>query len=190
MNASEERIERICRTGFERTFSRCAESCTGMPGGRVTLSPRMRRRWRSTRPRRLDYEVLKVRLNIAIAETECGLLDSARDKLETLLASLEAGRHERLRALAMNQLAVIHYRSKRLDAAEGFALKSNAIARPLEHHLVVFRNCFYLWQIAKARGDAGAVRLNERTLKTYVARIEETLPEIDEFRRLTAGDPS
>ena len=135
-------------------------------------------------------EVLKVRLNIAIAETECDRLDSAGEKLEALLASLEAGRHERLRAMAMNQLAVIYYRSKRLDAAEGFAIKSNTIARPLEHHLVVFRNCFYLWQIAKARGDAGAVRLNERTLKTYLARIEETLPEIDEFRRLTAGDPS
>jgi transcriptional regulator with XRE-family HTH domain len=136
------------------------------------------------------YEVLNVRLNIAIAETECDRLDSARDMLEALLVALEAGRYERLRARVLNQLVVIHYRSKRLDVAEGFAIKSNAIARSLEYHLVVFRNCFYLWQIAKARGDAGAVRLNERTLKSYLARIEETLPEIDEFRRLTAGDPS
>jgi transcriptional regulator with XRE-family HTH domain/predicted negative regulator of RcsB-dependent stress response len=136
------------------------------------------------------YEVLTVRFNIALAETDCDRLDSAREKLESLLADLAAGQHERLRAVAFNQLAVIHYRTKHLDAAEGFAIKSNAIARPREYHLVVFRNCFYLWQIAKARGDAGAVRLNERTLKTYLARIEETLPEIDEFRRLTAGDPS
>lgn len=136
------------------------------------------------------YEVLNVRLNIAIAETECDHLDSARQTVETLLVALEAGRHERLRALALSQLVVIDYRSKRLEAAEGFAIKSNGIARPLEYHLVVFRNCFYLWQIAKARGDAGAVRLNERTLKSYLARIEETLPEIDEFRRLVAGDPS
>lgn len=136
------------------------------------------------------YEVLTVRLNIAIAETELERLDLARDQLEALLIAVEAGHHERLRAVALNQLAVIHYRNKRLDAAEGFAIKSNSIARPREYHLVVFRNCYYLWQIARARGDAGAVRLNERTLKSYLARIEETLPEIDEFRRLTAGDPS
>lgn len=136
------------------------------------------------------YEAMNVRLNIAIAETECDRLESARDQLEAFLVALEGGRHERLRARALNQLAVIHYRSKRPDVAEGFAIKSNAIARPLEYHLIVFRNCFYLWQIAKARGDAGAVRLNERTLKSHLARIEETLPEIDEFRRLTAGDPS
>jgi len=54
----------------------------------------------------------------------------------------------------------------------------------------VFRNCFYLWQIAKTRDDAAARRLNERTLKSYQARIEESLPELDEFRRLTAGDQS
>ena len=54
----------------------------------------------------------------------------------------------------------------------------------------MFRNCFYLWKIAKSRRDDGAVRLNERTLRSYLARIEETLPELDEFRRITAGDQS
>lgn len=136
------------------------------------------------------YEVLTVRLNMAVAETDCARLDSARDMLEALLLVLEAGQHERLRAQALSHLGVIHFRNKRFDAAEGFAIKSNSIARPREYHAIVFRNCFYLWQIAKARGDDGALRLNERTLKSYLARIEESLPELDEFRRLSAGDQS
>ncbi len=136
------------------------------------------------------YEVLTVRLNMAVAETDCARLDSARDMLEALLLVLEAGQHERLRAQALSHLGVIHFRNKRFDAAEGFAIKSNAIARPREYHAIVFRNCFYLWKIARSRHDDGAVRLNERTLKSYLARIEESLPELDEFRRITAGDQS
>src|SRR6185436_9784443 len=122
------------------------------------------------------FEVLNVRLNMAVAETDCERLDSARDMLETLLLVLEAGQHERLRAMALSHLGLVHFRSGNLDAAEGFAIKSNAIARPREFNAVVFRNCFYLWQIAKSRGDDGAVRLNERTLKSYLARVEESLP--------------
>jgi tetratricopeptide (TPR) repeat protein len=136
------------------------------------------------------YEMLAVRLNMAVAETDRERLDSARDMLESLLLVLEAGQHERLRAQAFSHLGVIHFRSGRLEAAEGFAIKSNSIARPREYHAIVFRNCFYLWRIAKLRGDDGAVRLNERTLRTYLARIEESFPELDEYRRLTSGDPS
>jgi tetratricopeptide (TPR) repeat protein len=136
------------------------------------------------------YEVLTVRLNLAVAETDCARLDSARDMLESLLLVLEAGQHERLRAQALSHLGVIHFRNARLDAAEGFAIKSNAIARPREYHAIVFRNCFYLWRIAQVRGDTAAARLNERTLKSYLARIEESLPELDEFRRIIAGDQS
>jgi transcriptional regulator with XRE-family HTH domain/predicted negative regulator of RcsB-dependent stress response len=136
------------------------------------------------------YEALVVRLNMAVAETDCARLDTARGRLEALLLVLEAGHHERLRALALSHLGLIHFRNGKLDAAEGFAIKSNAIARPREYNAIVFRNCFYLWQIAKTRKDEGATRLNERTLKSYLARIEESLPELDEFRRLTAGDQS
>jgi transcriptional regulator with XRE-family HTH domain len=136
------------------------------------------------------YEVLTVRLNMAVAETDCARLDSAREMLEALLLVLEAGQHERLRAQALSHLGLIHFRNGRIDAAEGFAIKSNAIARPREYHAIVFRNCFYLWKIAKSRNDDGAVRLNERTLKSYLARIEESLPELDEFRRIIAGDQS
>ena len=135
-------------------------------------------------------EALTVRLNIAMAEIVCGRLDSAREMIESFMLVLEAGRHERLRALALCHLGVIHFRNGKLGAAEGCAIKSNSIARPREYNTIVFRNCFYLWKIAKAKDDAGAVRLNERTLRSYLARVEESLPELEEFRRITAGDQS
>ncbi len=137
-----------------------------------------------------SYEVLTVRLNIAVAEFECARLDTSRQMLESLLLLLEAGQHERLRALAISQLCLIHFRNGQLDAAEAAAIKSNAIARPREYRTIVFRNCFYLWKIAKTRHDDGAARLNERTLRSYMVRVEESLPELDEFRQLTAGDQS
>lgn len=136
------------------------------------------------------YEVLTVRLNMAVAETDCARLDSARGMLESLLSVLEAGQHERLRAQALSHLAVIHFRDGRLDAAEGAAIKSSTIARSREYHAIIFRNCFYLWKIAKARNDDAGARLNERTLRSYLPRIEESLPELLEFRRITAGDQS
>ena len=135
-------------------------------------------------------EALGVRLNIAIAEIECDRLDSAREMIETLLLVLEAERHERLRALALSHLGIIHFRNGKLDHAERFAIKSNSIARPREYNTIVFINCFYLWKIAKAKDDAGAVKLNERSLRSYLARVEESLPELEEFRRITAGDQS
>jgi hypothetical protein len=46
----------------------------------------------------------------------------------------------------------------------------------------VFRNCFYLWEAAKQRGDASATKLNERTLRSYLGRIESKLPEAEIFR--------
>lgn len=135
-------------------------------------------------------EELAVRVNIAVAEIECARLDSARGMLESLLLTLEAGHHERLRALALGQLAIIHFRSGRLDTAEGYAIKSNSIARPREYNTIVFLNCFYLWKIARVRDDVGAVKLNERTLRSYLARVEDSLPELEEFRRISAGDQS
>jgi transcriptional regulator with XRE-family HTH domain/predicted negative regulator of RcsB-dependent stress response len=136
------------------------------------------------------YEVLTIRLNIAVAEADCGRFDNSRQMLESLLLLLEAGQHERLRALALSQMCVCQFRTGKLDAAESAAIKSNAIGRPREYNTIVFRNCFYLWKIAKTRNDDGAARLNERTLKSYVARVEESLPELDEFRQITAGDQS
>ena len=138
----------------------------------------------------ISYNVLLVRLNIAVAQTECGRFDLARELLDSLLLALEAGQHERLRALTLCTLALVHFKSGRIENAEGAALKSNAIARPREYHVIVFRNCYYLWRIAQARDDVGSIRLNERTLRSYLPRVETSIPELEEFRRITAGDLS
>jgi tetratricopeptide (TPR) repeat protein len=134
------------------------------------------------------YEVMALRLNAAIAEDECGRAERARELLEALLKDLEPGRYEKLKAEALCCLGGIHMRAGRLDASEAVAIKSNAIARPREYHSIVFRNCFSLWKIAKARNDEGSVRLNERTLRSYMARIEQSFPELEEFREISAGE--
>jgi hypothetical protein len=63
------------------------------------------------------------------------------------------------------------------------------IARPLEHVELIFRNTFYLWKIARTRGDVSGERLNERSLRATLGRIEAQLAEADEFRGyLARGD--
>jgi len=132
-----------------------------------------------------EYERLNMEAGIGSALMESGRPKEARAALEGVLRRIEHGHHERLRAVTLSNLAVLSYRAGALDEAEGFAIKSNLIARPREYAAILFRNCFYLWQIAKSRGDVAAVKLNERTLMTVLGRIEEFLPEMAEFRAAT-----
>lgn len=129
-----------------------------------------------------DYEQLNMEIGIGSALVECGRLAEGRGVLEAVLGRIEHGHHERPKAVALSNLAQLSFREKKLDEAEGLAIKSNLIARPREYHPVVFRNCFYLWRIAQERGDAAATRLNERTLTSLLGKIEEAMPEADEFR--------
>jgi transcriptional regulator with XRE-family HTH domain len=132
-----------------------------------------------------EFERLNMEAGIGSALLESGRPREARTALESVLKRIEHGHHERLRAIVLSNLAVLFHRAGSLEEAEAFAIKSNLIARPREYSGILFRNCFYLWQIAKARGDAAAVRLNERTLMTVLGRVEEFLPEIAEFRLAT-----
>ena len=76
-----------------------------------------------------------------------------------------------------------------LDSAEAFCLRSNGIARPREYVSVVFRNCYYLWRISRARNDTAGIRTNERSLRTYLTRVEDFLPEAQAYRdHLSRGD--
>jgi tetratricopeptide (TPR) repeat protein len=113
---------------------------------------------------------------------ELGRLDEADGRIRSELDRCQLNGLEGQKALALSHLAVSSFRRGDSAAAEALALKSNVIARPIEHHALVFRNCFYLWEIAKQRGDAPAVKLNERTLRTYLGRIESKLPEAECFR--------
>ena len=96
--------------------------------------------------------------------------------------------YDKLKALALSHLAVVAHCLKELDSAETYALRSNSIARAREYTSIVFRNCFYLREIALAREDETAVRSYERTLKTYLSRVEADLPEAIRFRARLAGE--
>jgi transcriptional regulator with XRE-family HTH domain len=136
------------------------------------------------------YEAASSRINLAEARCETKDFAGARADITKVVASLEAGSFERLRAIALSVLAKIEYSAGRLEAADKLAVKSNLIARQIEHSALVFKNCYYLWRIAQARGDNAAVRLNERTLKSYLGRIEGDDPEVEAFREVVKGAQS
>jgi transcriptional regulator with XRE-family HTH domain len=127
-------------------------------------------------------ESCRAGLVLGEALTDLGRLDEGETVLRTELDRCERSGFEGQKALALSNLAVVSFRRGDATSAESYALRSNAIARPIEHHALVFRNCFYLWEIAKQRGDVSATKLNERTLRTYLGRIEAKLQEAETFR--------
>ena len=132
-------------------------------------------------------ESCRCAVNLGYALLQSGDASAAEEILGASLATASAAGYARLEALALGTLAVLRFRKGDLAGAEGLALRSNSIARPAEHISLVFRNCFYLWRIAQARGDEGGVRANERTLRVYVSRVEDYVPEVQEFRAHLAG---
>ncbi len=134
-----------------------------------------------------SFEACRTRVNLACALMESGEEAAAREHLERALAEADTRGYDRQRALALSHLAVLAYGKGDRAAAETYALRSNAIARPREYLAVVFRNCYYLWQIARARGDEAGVKANERTLRAYMGRLEEEVPEVAAYRSQAAG---
>lgn len=133
------------------------------------------------------FEACRVRINLGAALAEAGDRDGARECLDKALAESESSGYDRLRASALSFLAVVAFEAGDQSAAEAFALRSNAVARPREYLSIVFRNCFYLWKIARSRNDEAGVRTNERTLRAYVGRIEEQMPEVEAYRAFSTG---
>ncbi len=134
-----------------------------------------------------SFEWTRATRNLAAAYLEQGKTKAARRFLDEVIQHSEKHGYERHLAFALSDKAVIAWREADLEGCEAFALRSNRIARAHEFATVVFRNCFYLWRVAEAREDAGACRLNERTLKAYLGRAEPSLPERTEFVAWLAG---
>ncbi len=133
----------------------------------------------------LDATMARVNLGDALARA--GRAAEARTLLlETLGVTRDRG-YERLEAVTLSHLGAIEFRDGRMRESESFCIRSNTIARELGHLSIVFRNCFYLMKIYRASDDETGARVNERTLKAYVGRIEETLPEAQEYRAELAG---
>jgi len=140
--------------------------------------------------RELDdsFQQCLARVNLAQALIDQGETNKARAYLRVALRAAEDSGYDKLKALALSHLAVIAHRTKEIDSAESYALRSNAIARAREYTSIVFRNCYYLREIAAERGDGAAVRSNERTLRTYLSRVEADLPEAIHYRATLAGE--
>jgi transcriptional regulator with XRE-family HTH domain len=128
-----------------------------------------------------------VRVNMASALIEKEQHQSAREQLDAALLVAESSGYDRLRALAMSNLALLAYRQGDPGSAETWAIRSNAIARSREFATLVFRNCFYLMKIARDAGDSPGVKANERTLRSLLGSIDDNLPEAREFREAVAG---
>jgi len=136
------------------------------------------------------HDACRARINLASALAELKRFDEARDHLATAASEAEAGSLERLKALCYCSQAIVAFRQGEEQRAEDLALKSNAIARPREYHSLVVRNCYYLWRVARSRGDDQGMRAAERSIRTYSARTEEFILELEEFRNLSEREAS
>jgi len=134
------------------------------------------------------FQACKAQVNLAQALIDLGETKRARAHLRDAVAAAEEAGYDKLRALALSHLVVVCHRADELEAAEAYALRANAIARPRDYLSIVFRNCYYLREIAEKRGDGAAVRSNDRTLKAYVSRVEADMPEVLRYRARLAGE--
>jgi hypothetical protein len=120
---------------------------------------------------------------------DLGKLREAKRNLQIAQRVSEEHQYERLIAFALSTLGVVAYREHDVKAAEAYCLKSNAVARIGEFASLIFRNSYYLWKIATARQDETAKRSYERTLRKYVSRLPDYLPEVVAYREhLTGSD--
>ena len=138
----------------------------------------------------IPFEVCRTKLNLASALIEMGSRTLARNHLREALEQSERSGYDRQRAFAYSHMALLAFRDNDLDAAEKHCIRSNSLARPREYLSILFRNCYYLWRVARERKDVAAVRANERTLRTYVSRVEEHMPEAEEFKVFLGGGSS
>jgi len=134
------------------------------------------------------YQTCKAQVNLAQTLIDLDQIKRARAYLREVLKTTEKAGYDKLKAMALSHLVVVHYRAGEFEAAESCALRANAVARRRDYISVVFRNCYYLREIAAKRGDGAAVRSNDRTLKAYLSRVEADMPEALRVRARLAGE--
>jgi FimV-like protein len=158
-----------------------------MTGNHAEAAEAFRVAWAAYRGLADSFEACRTQLNLASALIELGDHDEARTHLQRALRTAEEAGYDRQKAFALSHLALLAYRSDDLEAAEVHCLRSNRLARSREYVSILFRNCFYLWRIARSRRDEAGVRANERTLRTYVSRVDAYVPEVEEFKAFLGG---
>ena len=134
-----------------------------------------------------SFECCRTRLNLAAALIETGAVTRARAYLDEALEQAEAAGYDRQRAFAFSYLARLAYREGDMDVAESHCLRSNRLARSRDYVSILFCNCYYLWRIAQTRQDAAGIKVNERTLRTHIGRVDSYLSEAVEFKAFLGG---
>jgi tetratricopeptide (TPR) repeat protein len=133
------------------------------------------------------FEACRSQINLASTLIRIDRTAEAEPHLKAALKTAETAGYDKLKALALSHLAVMRYRSEDFEGAETYALRSNTIARPREYLTIVFRNCYYLRGVAERRGDRVTVVQNERTLRSYVHRVDPDVPEVIAYRAEVGG---
>jgi len=133
------------------------------------------------------FEVCRAQLNLGQTLILGGEADKALPYLRTALKTAEQSGYDRLRALALSHLAVVHHQRGELDTCEAYAVRSNTIARSRDFLTLIFRNCYYLRKVALHRGDDAAAAVNDRTLRAYLNKVDPELPERVDYRAELEG---
>jgi tetratricopeptide (TPR) repeat protein len=128
------------------------------------------------------HEVCRCRVLLGGTLVELGKYRHAREQLEQALSIADSSGYARLKCLALSNLTKLTFRLGHHSESEGFAVRSNRLARPLEYDTVIFRNTWYLHEIAIARGDERAAKSFERPLLMYLTRMPDSMPEAQECR--------
>jgi tetratricopeptide (TPR) repeat protein len=134
-----------------------------------------------------EFEACRAQIDVGQVMIRRGLCRQAESIILAARKEAEDKGFARLHALALGHLVIIAFTNAQLDEAEAYALRSNILARECDFTDLVFRNCVYLWKIAVARGDERLRRLNEKTLRVLLPRVDQELKEAIEFREFLAG---
>jgi transcriptional regulator with XRE-family HTH domain len=135
----------------------------------------------------LKFERCRARRNLAATYMVRGKPKKSREILGEVIAQAKKEGYEKQLALALGDMAAIAWKDGDDHMVESYCRQSNTIARPREYLSLVFRNCFYLWKVAERAGNRAAMKINLRTLKSYAARVDPSLPELKEFNEGLAG---
>lgn len=126
-------------------------------------------------------ERCRARINLGQALTDLGQHRTAIRYLTAGVDEATGGRWDRLAAIGLSHLAVVHFKDDRLAAAERYAIQSNAYARGLDLKPTLFRNCYYLWKLAGLRHDEAGVAANEKSLRALKHRVPRDMHEVEAF---------
>lgn len=129
-----------------------------------------------------EFNLCKTYANTARVELAAGRTEQALDLFNRSLELARRLGYQYYVAKRLHDIGLLHYSLHKADQASKFFYESNELARRADYYDTIFLNCYYLWKIALERGDRSAAALNEKSLRFYAFKIEETFPELEGFK--------